>query len=82
MSLEFCIIIESNSQKTFFAIVLYTNMAAVTSGANQELLGWLSNSEKLIAAPSCTRNYLDNKGINDYYIQKQHVNITLRAFKY
>ena len=37
MSLKFCIIIESNSQKTFSAIVLYTNMAAVTSGANQEL---------------------------------------------
>ena len=31
MSLKFCIIIESNSQKTFCAIVLYTNMAAVTS---------------------------------------------------
>ena len=37
MSLKFCIIIESNSPKTFFAIVLYTNLAAVTSGANQEL---------------------------------------------
>ena len=37
MSLKFCIIIESNSQKTFFAIVPYTKMAAVTSGANQEL---------------------------------------------
>ena len=36
MSLKFCIIIESNSQKSFFAIVLYTNMAAVTSGTNQE----------------------------------------------
>ena len=36
MSLKFCIIIESNSQKTISAIVLYTNMAAVTSGANQE----------------------------------------------
>ena len=35
MTLKFCIIIESNSQKTFFAIVLYTKMAAVTSGANQ-----------------------------------------------
>ena len=29
MSFKFCIIIERNSQKTFFAIVLYTNMAAV-----------------------------------------------------
>ena len=37
MSLKFCIIIESSSQKTISAIVLYTNMAAVTSGANQEL---------------------------------------------
>ena len=26
-----CIIIESNSQETFYSIVLYTNMAAVTS---------------------------------------------------
>ena len=30
MSLTFCIIIESNFQKTFSVIVLYTNMAAVT----------------------------------------------------
>ena len=37
MSLKFCIIIESNSQKTSVTIVLYTNMAAVTSGTNQEL---------------------------------------------
>ena len=37
MSLKFCIIIVSNSQKTFFAIVLYTNMAAVTSRENREL---------------------------------------------
>ena len=36
MSLKFCIIIESNSQKTFFAIVLYTNMAALTSRENRE----------------------------------------------
>ena len=28
--------IESNSQKTFYAIVLYTNMAAVTSLENPE----------------------------------------------
>ena len=35
-SLRFCIMIESNSPKTFFPIVLYSNMAAVTSGANQE----------------------------------------------
>ena len=39
MSLTFCIIIESNSQKTFSAIVLYTNMAAVTSHENRELEG-------------------------------------------
>ena len=31
MSLKFCIIVE-----TFFAIVLYTNVAALTSGSNQE----------------------------------------------
>ena len=39
MSLKFCIIIESNFQKTFFAIVLFTNMAAVTSRENRELIG-------------------------------------------
>ena len=33
---KFCIIIESNSQKTFFAVVLFTNMAAVTSRKNRE----------------------------------------------
>ena len=38
MSLKFCIIIESNSQETFFAIVLYTNMAAVTSRVNREMV--------------------------------------------
>ena len=36
MSLKFCIIIESNSQKVFIAIVLYTNMAAVTSPESRE----------------------------------------------
>ena len=36
MSLKFCIIIEQNSQKNFFVIVLYTNMAAVTSCENRE----------------------------------------------
>ena len=36
MSLKFCIIIEPNSQKTYFAFVLYTNMAAVTSRENRE----------------------------------------------
>jgi len=35
MSLKFCIIIESNSQNTFFAFVLYTNIAAVTSRENR-----------------------------------------------
>ena len=34
---EFCIIIEANSQKTFHCIVLYTNMAAVTSDPNYQL---------------------------------------------
>ena len=34
----FYIIIESNSQKSFFAIALYTNMAAVTSCENREYL--------------------------------------------
>ena len=38
MSLTFCMIIESNSQKTFITIVLYTNMAAVTSSENRELI--------------------------------------------
>ena len=33
---KFCIIIESNSQKTFYCIVLYTNMAAVTSDENHQ----------------------------------------------
>ena len=37
MMLKFCIIIESNSQKTFFSIVLYNNMAAVTSRENRQL---------------------------------------------
>ena len=37
MILKFCIIIESNSQKTFSSIVLYTNMAAVTSRENRQL---------------------------------------------
>ena len=36
MSLKFCLIRESNCQKTFFAIVVYTNMAAVESRENQE----------------------------------------------
>ena len=36
MSLKFCIIIESNPQKNFFAIVLYTNMVTVTSRENRE----------------------------------------------
>ena len=31
--------LKSNSHRTFFAIVLYTNMAAVTSGANQHKQG-------------------------------------------
>ena len=38
MSLTFCIIIEWKSQKIFFSIVLYPNMAAVTSHENRELL--------------------------------------------
>ena len=36
MSFKLHIIIESNSQKTVFAIVLYTNMAAMTSRENRE----------------------------------------------
>ena len=36
MSFKFCIIIESNSQKAFFVIALYTNMAAMTSRENRE----------------------------------------------
>ena len=38
MSPKFCIIIESNSQKTFFVIVLYSNMAAVTSREKREYI--------------------------------------------
>ena len=34
--LMFYIIIESNPQKTFYSIVLCTNMAAVTSGENHQ----------------------------------------------
>ena len=49
MSFKFCIIIESNSQKTFSAIVLYTNMAAVTSGANQEFLRDVSVAGAVLA---------------------------------
>ena len=56
MSLKFCIIIESNSQRTFFAIVLHTNMAAVTSRENWELAGkmkkWWNDAE-------CTRAWND-----------------------
>ena len=37
MSLKFCVIIESNPKKAFFAIVLHTNMATVTSRENLEL---------------------------------------------
>ena len=48
MSLKFCIITESNSQKTFFAIVLYTNMAAVTSRENREY-------EQLYLVASCSQ---------------------------
>ena len=36
---KFCIRIESNSQKAFYCIVLYTNMAVVTSDANHQLAG-------------------------------------------
>ena len=37
MSLKFYITIESNSQKAFCPIVLYSNMAAVTSHENRYL---------------------------------------------
>ena len=33
---KICVVIESNSQQIFFAIVLYTNMAPVTSHENRE----------------------------------------------
>ena len=39
MLLKFCIMLESNFQNTFSAIVLSTNMAAVKSGAIKELRG-------------------------------------------
>ena len=48
MSLKFCIIIESKSQNTFFAIVLYTNMAAVTSRENREFNQGTITSSKVI----------------------------------
>ena len=37
MLFKFCIIIESNSQKHFLTIVLYTNMVTVTSRENETL---------------------------------------------
>ena len=40
---RFCIKVESNSQKAFYWIVLYTNMAAVTSDANHQLTSLISN---------------------------------------
>ena len=52
MSLKFCITIESNSQKTCFAIVLYTNMAATMSHEYWEseflaiLCNWLKVGKK------------------------------------
>ena len=54
MSLKFCIIIESNSQKTFFAIVLYTNMAAVTSRENREFVD--NDREGIAVQKPLTRN--------------------------
>ena len=43
-TVEFCTKIESNYQKTFYCIVLYINMAAVTSDAkkNQQTVGPIS----------------------------------------
>ena len=38
-SIMFYMIIESNSQKTFFSFVLCTNMAAMTSGENHLYAG-------------------------------------------
>ena len=50
MSLKFCVIIESNSQRTFFkkTIVLYTKMAAVTSRENRELNSIVNIQNQLI----------------------------------
>ena len=41
--LMFCIIIESDSQKTYFSFVLCTNMAAMTSGDNHLYNGSVFN---------------------------------------
>ena len=38
MSLKFCIIIGPNSLKDIFTVVLYINMATVTSRENRELV--------------------------------------------
>ena len=46
----FCIKIESNSQKTYFSIVLCTNMAAVTSGENHLFF----NAKKIKEKPMLT----------------------------
>ena len=51
MSLKFCIIVESNSQKNFFSTVLFTNMAAVTSLENREF----QVKTKKRAKYTCTR---------------------------
>ena len=50
----FCIIIESNS-KTFSSIVLYTNMAAVTSGKNHLHLSFSSFEQNAALFPQSTR---------------------------
>ena len=43
--------IESNSQKTFYSVVLYTNMAAVTSDGNPQLAN-IKNTMILFICPS------------------------------
>ena len=45
-STNFCIIAGSNSQKTFYSLVLYTNMAAMTSDENPQLKLYFSSSSR------------------------------------
>ena len=81
MSLKFCIIIESNSQKTFFAIVLYTNMAAVTSRENREYICLVSFTKRnslwkrandptlsFFKYPLCTRKFKLNLKYKEFFL--------------
>ena len=61
--LMFCIIIESNSQKTFFS-VLCTKMAAVTSGENDLLSLHRQNRPcLLVSVCTLTQQFLKGKKV-------------------